>query len=361
MRNIILGVLLVAFCLIPLSRLCATDAEANEAFLKATAEAKTGDWDDAADEYIAAELYADSHVLKANALKKAADAYGKADFLYKEFACLKKLVERYPNQIDFKKIINREFQIGNRFFKGYRESPYSWLPWLKDKDRSIEVYETIQKQAPYAKFVPSMMFRLGELYLKNSQNEKAVEIYRKIIKEYPNSDHAALAYLDLANIELQLARSGDGDGSHAHAARDYLQAFIKKYPDSPELPWAKKSFKKATELAAGRLYHLAEYYYENGNSLAAKRYLKNVIIDYPKSDFTPSAEKLLERMGAEPVSVKSDPGKKTEKTAKSQKSEFSVSPMEGEKREVMIIPENSGKKWLLPVRDLGLDEKTESI
>ena len=76
--------------------------KAQEAFQEALVEAKDGDWRGAAKKYKAAVLYADSHVVKANALQKEAEAYRNAELYYKEFKCLQTLIENAPEQINFR-------------------------------------------------------------------------------------------------------------------------------------------------------------------------------------------------------------------------------------------------------------------
>ena len=65
---------------------------------------------------------------------------------FHEFEALRRLTEDCPDQIDFKNAIDREYEIGNSFYEGYRETPFGWLPWLKDEDKSLDVYEAIIRE-----------------------------------------------------------------------------------------------------------------------------------------------------------------------------------------------------------------------
>ena len=121
----------------------ADDNSARAEFSQGLEEEKAGDSYGAAKKYMAAELLADDSVLKMNALKKAADAYSKAGFRYKQFQCLQKLVVCYPAMVDFKGIIMKEYEIGTQFYKGERDPAFYWLPWLEDDDRTVEIYEAV--------------------------------------------------------------------------------------------------------------------------------------------------------------------------------------------------------------------------
>ena len=65
--------------------------KAQEAFDKAIKESKNKNWRSAARQFKAARLHADDYVIKANALKKEADAYRNAKLFLKEYQCLRNI------------------------------------------------------------------------------------------------------------------------------------------------------------------------------------------------------------------------------------------------------------------------------
>ena len=88
--NCVIITLALSLIFIP-NILTAMNQKAQEAFEDALEEANNGNWRSAAKQYKAAVLYADSYIVKANALKKEAEAYLNAELYYKEFKCLKLL------------------------------------------------------------------------------------------------------------------------------------------------------------------------------------------------------------------------------------------------------------------------------
>jgi tetratricopeptide (TPR) repeat protein len=334
----------------------AMNQKAQEAFDEALKESKAGNWRSAAKEYKAAVLYADNHVVKSNALKSEANAYKNAELYYKEYKCLKTLIENAPEQINFKETIEREYEIANLFFNGYRETPYPWImPWIKDDNHAIEIYETVQKQSPYAKYIPSLQIRLASLYLEKGKNEKAEKTYKKIITNHIDTKVTKTAYLDLANLYLQLGKRGDGDGYNTSAAKNLLQKFIKKYPNAPEIPWAKNSLKKTYEIGAAKLLKLAEYYNDKDNTKVAKRYIRDILVNYPETKIVIKAEKLLNSIDM-PLNPQPIP------PIKKEKSKYSTKNLAKIAKEVLVIPANSEDKWLRPVDEepLLLDKTTKT-
>lgn len=341
--------IIIGFMLISLSGVgvFADDAEARREFDIGISQKDSGDCLAAADKFLAAELYADDSVLKFNALKQAASCFKEADMKYKEFNCLEKLLNNYPGEIDFKKTVEREYEIGNSFYHGKRDPALSWMPWLRDKNHAIEMYEAVLKHAPFAKFAPELRLRLASLYLDTDRIDEAAKTFRDITKMYPKAEEEKFAYFELANILIQLAERGDGDGSYGCQAQETLRTVLEKYPNDPELDWVKETLEKADKIAAERLYGLASFYNRQKKNEAAVRYLHELLTKYPDAQITTEAEKLL-------VSINEDYKPSISEPPTPFRTSYSINPIPEEPKKIMVVPENSGGKWLLPVEDLGL-------
>lgn len=343
---------IIMFLLVSGITVSAGDAEARVCLNKAISMEKAGDYKSAAEEYRAAEHYADDPVLKVNAIQKAAVAYRKANLLYKEFECLESLLNAFPSSIDFPATVQREYEIATLFYQGKRDPALSWMPWIKDKDRALETFEAVIKHAPFAKFAPEMRLRLGRLYIDANKIDDATRVLRETIKMYPRSEEAKFAEFELANILLQKSRRGDGDGSYVRQAQDALTKIIDKYPKDPDVGWAKESLVEADQIAAKRLYGLASFYHRMERDEAAQRYLNELIVAYPDDKASTDAEELLGKMNKDymPSGIE----KKEPFTVK-----YELGPMPDEKEKIMIVPENSNGKWMLPIEDLGLNKKKD--
>ncbi len=330
--------------------LSAGDAESRVLFNQAAEEEKAGKYQAAAEDYKAAEHYADDTVLKVNALQKAAGAYRKANLLYKEFECHESLLNAFPSSIDFPATVQREYELATLFYQGRRDPALSWMPWIKDKDRARETFEAVLKHAPFAKFAPEMRLRLGKLYIEENKIDEAIKAFRDIVKMYPKSKEVKFAEFELANILIQKARRGDGDGTYVRQAQDALRKIIEKYPEDKEVGWAKEMLAEADQIAARRLYGLAKFYHRMDRDEAAQGYLNDLIRTYPENQVSDDAEELLGKMNEEykPTGIERKEGFVVQ---------YTPEPMPHEKDKILIVPENSNGKWMLPIEDLGLGNK----
>jgi outer membrane protein assembly factor BamD (BamD/ComL family) len=326
----------------------ADDAKARIEMEKGRSAFVSGDYRAAAKAYQAAELYADTPDLKLEAIQKAAESYDKAGLKYKQFLCLKKQISGFADKIDFAKTVEKEYAIGNEFMKGHRDVTLSWLPWIKESNRAITIYETILKQVPFAKFAPMLKLKLGRMYIKNDDYKKALGVLRDLIRKHPNTEAAKYGRFELANALVQLAgKAGDGDGAYAREAEDVLNESLKLYPNDPETQWLKESHAQTDAVRAERLYKLADFYESRDNKEAAIRYFKDLVARFPENAYAAKAEKRL---------VKLDDQYKPRKVEKKRKADpYPITTIPEERGIMLVTPEASGGKWLLPIDDLDPD------
>ena len=332
-----------------------TDDEANAYIREAESLRKDKSFVSAAEQYLAAAKFADSPVLQANAIQNASLCYRNAKRYGKEFDCLERLLKQYISFVDFERAVTREYEIANDFYNGHRDVVYSWLPFIKDADRTAEIYEAALKNAACTNLSAEARLRLGDLYISRNETEKAVTVYRQIISFNPNTREARYASLELIKLYLERARRGDGDGAWTRMAITSLKDFLEQHPDDPEAPWARKALDEANALDAARVYALGRYYHRTGRDDLARRYLVRVIRTHGAGKESIPSERLLAEIDKTYV----PPDESVPREAPYEyKFERHTIPLEH--NPIMVVPENSDGKWLLPIRDLSADIHADS-
>lgn len=342
----------VALLLVLSFILYADNKAANEAIQSGYEKMKSHSYGSAASYFIDAELLADETFLKAKAIKLAAEAYRKGDYKYKEFQMLEKLLISYPSHINYAETVDREFALGDKFYEGERDNLFNWIPLGKDKDRTREVYEKALKHGPFAKRAPDARLRLGRIYMDEWMNEEALKTFRETVAMYPNTRAHKYAMLELASLLMRLAEKGDGDGKHAKEAKQVLLAIKEEYGSDPETAWVDKALLRVDDISADRVYKLAKFYHKMGRDEPATRYLNNVVRKYPDADISDDSEALLASIDEQYKPVPAD--KRPPKKIKYQL--YNNIPIPDEISPILVSPENSDGKWLLPIRDLELGE-----
>jgi len=347
---ILLGGVVVPRCL-------AGNVEANSAFNDGLKAYEDKRYVAAGASFMEAKLQADSAAMKVKALQYAADAYRNADLREKEFGCVETLLNAYPSQIDFKKMVDREYQIGDEFYRGHRDPEFwslRWIPWLTGGDKTPMIYEAALSHAPFSAYAPEARLRLARLYMDDNKTEKGLKHLRELVRNYPDSDVKKFGYLELSSALMDLARAGDGDGAYNREANEVMAEFIRRYPNAPEVDWVKKRVIESRDINSQRLYDLASFYKRQGRTEPAERYLNTVLRDYPDTLSVDKSEAMLSKLNTEAKPLKFHPPLEN----RYQSYKESGLPKEGEP--IMIVPECSGGKYLLPIRDLGNGEKIEA-
>lgn len=331
------------------------DASAREVFQKGLDLEREGNYRKAAKRYLSAELLTSDKTVKANALSNAARAFRQAELYGQEFDCIERLIKEHMGRIDFTQAVNREYEIADAFYRGHRDAMFEWFPFVKDSDRFLECSETALENAPCAESAGTVRLRLGSMYLSKQQPEKAIEKFKEVLELHPGTDSAYYAELGLADVYCQLAEHGDGDGHWAREAIERLDHFSETYPKAPEIQWVKEQRLAIDKIQAKRLHDLAKYYHRNDRDDLAEYYLSQVVQRYAETEHAIPSEKLLaeidETYEAPPASMpRKDPAHY----------DFVRNPIPLEDSDILITPENSDGKWLLPIRDLKKDIKTDS-
>lgn len=332
-----------------LSAIClrASDTEANTFFAQARDREKAGSFRKAASAYMDAHFMADSPVLRGNSLIAAARAYRKAKLYGSEFDCLQKLLREHLNGIDFTLVTERIYTIGDLFFAGHRDLFADWLPFIKKEDRTLEIYEAALQAAPCLERSTEVRLRLARLYIDDQKVRKAIGHLRQISKTDSSRPAGKFALLELCSLLSQMSERGDGDNSYSKQAIEACDEYSRLYGSTPENQWVRKTRQQVRSRIAARLYSTGSYYHKSGKDALAERYLANVIKEYADTESAGPAEKILAEIntasgGISPVRV---PLRKEEE-------KFRILPIPGEDQPIMVTPEQSNGKWLLPVRDL---------
>jgi outer membrane protein assembly factor BamD len=193
----------------------------------------------------------------------------------------RKIVERHPNSAWAPRA---RFLVGEAF---YREAEF---------DKAVKEFETFLSFYPRHQIADLVQYRLAMSYydqLKPVEQDqgltaKAMEQFRKLVKEYPDSRYAtdALSKIDicrgrLAQKEVWVAGYYFNQGNPS-AARQRLEFVLKEYPRTLVIPET--------------LYTLAEVYTAEGRNREAVELLRQLAADY---GFTEWGKRAVQRLRAQ--------------------------------------------------------------
>ena len=140
---------------------------------------------------------------------------------------------------------------------------------------SIEAFEQVLKDYPHSIFEPEALYRLAKEYEKITQFDRALQLYARLIEEYPKSQYAADATFARGKL---LADQMD---KHDEAAKEF-EKMAQNFPDDPRASAAGQEARSEKARAAQ----------EKGESYGKSRYGGGLPYDTSGDKPIPPAELL---------------------------------------------------------------------
>ena len=211
---------------------------------------------------------------------------------YAAFESYQKVIDNYPFTHRVDQIIEKQFNIGERLYKG-EKSKFLGVSFKVVPEQIVEVYKKVVSNAPYSKYAPRAQFRIGELYKKLEFYTEAREAFQKIVEDYPNSDIAGEAKFQVALCASSASsKSGYDQQLTAQAIKEFDE-FAREHPDSELVKKAREEKGQLLDKRANSYLNIARFYERVGKYSSAHIYYNKILEEFKDSSVAPTA---LERL-----------------------------------------------------------------
>lgn len=151
-------------------------------------------------------------------------------------------------------------------------------------------FQKIVERHPQSQYAPRARFLIGETYYREGTFDKAIKEFEAFMAFYPRHDIADLVQFRLAMSYYDQMKPVEQDQGLTVKAMEQFKKLVREYPDSR---YAADALAKI-EVCRGRLAQkelwVAAYYIEiENNPAAARQRLEGVLKDYPRSLVVPEA------------------------------------------------------------------------
>jgi outer membrane assembly lipoprotein YfiO len=154
--------------------------------------------------------------------------------------------------------------------------------------RAVESLTAFIEQHPGSKRLDEALLLLGLSHQETRENLLAVEIFNRLIRDFPQSPHRERAEFERARSYYQEVRSPARDPEPTETARDYFRAYVLRYPEGAHVEEATESLDRCLELLAKKAFLNAKTYLRLKHDRAAVIYLEKSL--RIKADFSEAAE-----------------------------------------------------------------------
>lgn len=187
------------------------------------------------------------------------------------FDAFQHLLENYPQSREFDRAVAAQVAIADSEMDRRRY------------DRAADMYASILGTAPFAKFAPSVQFKLGQAYENQREYDKAINAYQVVIDRYPNSSHAPDALYQIGYVQLTEAQGRSQDLSAAIDAKNTFEEFLMEYPRSEKAAQARENLSMMSGREALDLLSIARFYDRKNDYRAAVIYYSDLVRRQPDS------------------------------------------------------------------------------
>ena len=152
-----------------------------------------------------------------------------------------------------------------------------------------EAFKKIVERHPTSSYAARARFLMGETYYREAEFDKAIVEFRTFLSFYPRHQIADLVQYRLAMAFYDQLKPIEQDQGLTAKSLEQFKKLVKEYPDSR---YATDALAKI-DLCRGKLAQkelwVAGYYFNQGNTVAARGRLEFVIKEYPRTLVIPEA------------------------------------------------------------------------
>lgn len=213
-------------------------------------------------------------------LAKAADAY-------------QRLIDRYPYSDRIRDGIKKEFEIAAEFASGAKMKIWG-IPALSGQDKAIELYKHIVKNAPFGSHGAKAQFAIGEVYKRQGEFEEAQKAYQAVSDNYPASELVIKAKYQIAYVSMEASKSAQYSEQSAQRAIEQFEGFRGSHSADPQAVEADESIKVLRAKRAMTQLETGIFYQKQEKFASAKVYYQEILSKYSETPAAVEARKRIE-------------------------------------------------------------------
>lgn len=203
------------------------------------------------------------------------------DNLYEAFQAYQKVIDKYPFSERIQEIVEREYNIAEKFITGYK--PKGLKLSLPVEDPAIEILTKVIENSTYGTLAPKAEYKLGLVLKGLLRYYEAEDAFNKVISNYPNSEWVEPAKYQIASCRAAISKGPEYDQGAAKEAKEKFEEFVRENPSAVLSKEAEKNIDQLKEKEAKANYDIGRFYEKQKAYQAAKVYYNAVIENNPKS------------------------------------------------------------------------------
>jgi outer membrane protein assembly factor BamD (BamD/ComL family) len=192
------------------------------------------------------------------------------------FEAYQQFMVRYQGSGLYAKALDRQTKMAQGAADGEVKSSILGLKRRLSSDKVVEMLGQVRDNAPRSETAAKAQFTIGELYQNDKDPKKAIDAYRKLVRDQPESKYSADALFRVGVILMEEADSGNRNQATLDLADEAFNDYLIQYPGHAKNAEARQLSKNVNGRELERSLDIAEFYYKSGQNESAKVYYRDV-------------------------------------------------------------------------------------
>ncbi len=228
-------------------------------------------------------------------LGRAYEARQQDERAFKEY---QNALTKYPKVKNHDEILQRQFDIANRFLGGQWFKLWGYIPFFPNMEKTSEMYNRIVNNGPYSTIAPQAQMNLGAAREKQKELPLAVRAYERAADRYADQPAVAADALHKAGMAYyHQAKKADYDQSISQQAIATFSDFMTLFPRDARVAESQKRIAELKTEQARGAFNVAKFYEKDRRWDGARVYYNEVLLKDPESKLAAEARERIEILG----------------------------------------------------------------
>lgn len=217
--------------------------------------------------------------------------------IVKSFDAYQLFLTRYQGSGNYSKAIDRQTSMAQRAADGEVKSSFAGLKTKLSTKQVVGMLEKLRDNAPRSATAAKAQFTIGELHQGKKEAKEAIEAYRKLVRDQPESSYAPEALFRVGVVLMEEADRGNRNQATLDLAGEAFSDYLIQYPGHPKNAEARRLSKNLNSRELDRSLEIAEFYYKTGQMESAKVYYRDVVKNSKSGESYDKAKARLKELG----------------------------------------------------------------
>ncbi len=164
--------------------------------------------------------------------------------------------------------------------------------------RSISFFQKLRDDYPFSEEAEAAELKIAEAFFLNEEYVQADETYKNYLTFQPTGRHIPYVKYQLGRVNLAQFTGVDRDLDKVRQARGYFESVIKDHPESEHAADARKRLAETRLHLAARELYVGNFYLKQERYPAARERFETVLREYGDTPSAPKAQAALAALPA---------------------------------------------------------------